>query len=41
MVRELNAKPLKRLPQRATTKHKHERLVKALGVDRRLKRAFN
>lgn len=34
------AKPLERLPQRATTKQMHKRLLRALG-DRRVKRAFD
>jgi hypothetical protein len=38
--RKTEAKPLKRLPQRATTKQMHERLLRALG-DRRVKRAFD
>ena len=38
--RDLAAKPLKRLPQRATTKQMHERLLRALR-DRRVKRAFD
>jgi hypothetical protein len=44
-VREVSAArggegaPLKRKPQR-TTKHMHQRLLRALG-DRRIKRAFN
>jgi hypothetical protein len=37
--RDLAAKPLKRLPQRSTTKQMHARLLRALG-DRRVKRAF-
>jgi hypothetical protein len=38
--RDLAAKPLRRLPQRATTKQMHDRLLRALG-DRRVKRAFD
>jgi hypothetical protein len=37
---EPGAKPAKRLPQRATTKQMHQRLLRALG-DRRVKRAFD
>jgi hypothetical protein len=38
--RQDNAKPLRRLPQRSTTKQMHQRLLRALG-DRRLRRAFD
>jgi hypothetical protein len=38
--READPKPLKRLPQRGTTKQMHQRLLRALG-DRRVKRAFD
>jgi hypothetical protein len=38
--RETDSKPVKRLPQRATTKQMHQRLLRALG-DRRVKRAFD
>ena len=38
--READAKPVKRLPERATTKQMHKRLLRALG-DRRVKRAFD
>ena len=38
--RDLAAKPLRRLPQRSTTKQMHERLLRALA-DRRIKRAFD
>jgi hypothetical protein len=34
------AKPPRRPPRR-TTKHMHERLLRALGGDRRVKRAFD
>lgn len=37
--REPAAKPVKRDPQRGTTKQMHQRLLRALG-DRRVKRAF-
>lgn len=37
--REPDAQPVKRRPQRGTTKQMHERLLRALG-DRRVKRAF-
>jgi hypothetical protein len=36
----LAAKPLRRLPERATTKEMHARLLRAL-TDRRVKRAFD
>jgi hypothetical protein len=39
--RDLAAKPLKRLPERATTKQMHESLLRTLGRDRRVKRAFD
>jgi hypothetical protein len=35
-----DAKPLARLPQ-PNTKHRHQRLLRALGGDRRVKRAFD
>lgn len=38
--READAKPLKRLPQRATTKQMYQRLLRSLR-DRRVKRAFD
>ena len=40
--REPEPKQVKRLPRRAeTTKQRHERLLRALGGDRRVKRAFD
>jgi hypothetical protein len=38
--RDSAAKPLRRLPQRGSTKQMHERLLRVLG-DRRIKRAFD
>jgi hypothetical protein len=35
-----DAKPLNRLPHRGSTKHMHQRLLRALS-DRRVKRAFD
>jgi hypothetical protein len=37
----LAAKPLQRLPHRISTKQMHNRLLRTLGRDRRVKRAFD
>jgi hypothetical protein len=39
-ARRADGKPMKRLPKRDTTKHLHERLLRALR-DRRVKRSFD